>query len=213
MKQRGNSLHLAASRGKSYRVEACLAKGQDPNGTDHNGLTALYIACVHGYTGVAKTLLRAGAFVNALTPDGMLPIDAAVNGSYAGLVRELVWAGADLTSLDSAGYSLPLRAARDGKTTAVRELLGARVKVVDIVAQRSGKTALILASRGGHLEIVQGLLGAGADVLKGDRRGWTSLHFAAWKGHLGASLLSKVTRWFFLCVCSSLGFHLHRTLT
>lgn len=184
-RQRGDNLHLASRRGKTYRVEACLACRQDPNGVDERGQTALYIACVYGHVAVAKTLLRAGANVNSRTPDGHTPTDAAIEGGYSGLLRELMWAGANLTSLDAEGYSLPLRAARDGKTMAMRELLGAGVDIIDVVGRRSGKTALILAARGGHLEIVQGLLGAGADVLKGDKRGWTSLHFAAWKGHLG----------------------------
>lgn len=185
---RGDTLHLAASRGKVYRVGACLAKGHDPNGLDSLGHTPLYIACVHGHLACAKALLHGGAQVNMCTSKGISPVDAAVEGGHTGLLRELVWAGADLTSLDFRGYPLMLRIAGEGHAVAVRELLSAGVEMVDVVGERSGKTALILASRGGHLEVVQGLLGAGANVSRGDRRGWTSLHFAAWKGHLGELL-------------------------
>lgn len=44
--------------------------------------------------------------------------------------------------------------------------------------------AMCLASRKGHVEVVQLLLGAGASPSVADKRRWTPLHFAAWKGHL-----------------------------
>lgn len=96
MPSRGDSLHLAATRGKVYRVVACLGKEHDPDGLDRHGHTALYIACSRGHLNVAQTLLRAGANVNCRTPEGVSPLEAALEGGYSGLLRELVWAGADL---------------------------------------------------------------------------------------------------------------------
>lgn len=96
MPSRGDSLHLAATRGKVYRVAACLAKGHDPDGLDRHGRTALFIACMRGHLDVAQALLRAGADVNCRTPEGASPLEAALEGGYSGLLRELVWAGADL---------------------------------------------------------------------------------------------------------------------
>lgn len=87
--------------------------------------------------------------------------------------------------VDNGGLPPLLRAAQEGLTVAVRVLLGAPVINVNATATRSKKTALVLAARAGHLEAVELLLGAGADVSLGDRRDWTAMHFAAWKGHLG----------------------------
>lgn len=89
------------------------------------------------------------------------------------------------TFADPGGLPPLLRAATDGLAIAVRELLRAPRLDLNATAPRSGKTALVLASRAGHLEVVQMLLGAGADVSLGDAKGWTALHFAAWKGHMG----------------------------
>lgn len=50
-------------------------------------------------------------------------------------------------------YSVTLRAAGDGRIVAVREFLSAGVDFVNTAAERSKKTALILAARGGHLEV------------------------------------------------------------
>ena len=46
-----------------------------------------------------------------------------------------------------------------------------------------GKTALILAARNGHVEIVQALVDAGADIDLQSKSGSTALMFAASKGH------------------------------
>lgn len=50
-------------------------------------------------------------------------------------------------------YPVMLRAAGDGRAAAIREFLSAGVDFVGAAAERSGKTALILAARGGHLEV------------------------------------------------------------
>lgn len=116
MPTRGDSLHLAARRGKAYRVAACLAKDHDPNGLDERGRTALFIACMHGHVGVAMTLLRAGALVNLRTPEGESPLDVALQGGDSALLRELFWAGADL---DHTGISPAISICR----TAVGQVL------------------------------------------------------------------------------------------
>lgn len=48
-----------------------------------------------------------------------------------------------------------LRAAGDGRTAAILEFLSAGVEFVGASAEKTGKTALILAARGGHLEVCQ----------------------------------------------------------
>ena len=96
MPTRGDSLHLAALRGKPYRIAACLGRSHDPDILDDRGRTPLFIACSFGHVSAARTLLGAGANVDLRNPEGMSPLDAVLRAGYAELLRELVWAGADL---------------------------------------------------------------------------------------------------------------------
>jgi ankyrin repeat protein len=64
----------------------------------------------------------------------------------------------------------------------VRTLLDAGADVAK--AATDGWTALIRASREGHVECVRALLAAGADVAQVDENGWTSLMAASMKGHV-----------------------------
>lgn len=51
-------------------------------------------------------------------------------------------------------------------------------------ADRHGKTGLHIASTHGHYQMVEVLLGQGAEINATDRNGWTPLHCAAKAGRL-----------------------------
>lgn len=61
MPSRGDNLHLAASRGKTYRVAACLANDEDPNRLDARGTTPLTISIKGGHVEVCIVHIRAKA--------------------------------------------------------------------------------------------------------------------------------------------------------
>lgn len=51
-------------------------------------------------------------------------------------------------------------------------------------ADRYGKTGLHIAATHGHYQMVEVLLGQGAEINATDKNGWTPLHCAARAGHL-----------------------------
>ena len=83
-------------------------------------------------------------------------------------------------------------AAGKGDLPRVEALLAAGVSV-NAKRKDDGDTALIEASSNGHNEVVQALIGHGADVDAKSNGDWTALIWASWKGYLDVvqSLLAK----------------------
>lgn len=75
-----------------------------------------------------------------------------------------------------------LDAVEQGDVAIVRQELDTAHFDVD-VADEHGRTALIKASKHGHLDIVQLLIERGADVNARDNRGTNALYWASSKGH------------------------------
>ena len=95
-----------------------------------------------------------------------------------------------------------LRASSSGDTTRVRDLLE-NGHHADEAFPVIGTRPLMLASASGHVETVDALLDAGADIDAQDFTGWTALHAAAFNGdYATASLLvqrgarATETRWY-----------------
>jgi hypothetical protein len=87
--------------------------------------------------------------------------------------------------LQAMGFEFTEKAFLDvvqrGKAEAVELFLQAGMS--PDVADAQGRTALILAAKGGYLLVVQKLIRAGAHVNARDRDGGTALIWAAWGGH------------------------------
>ena len=81
-----------------------------------------------------------------------------------------------------------LSLALNGRTVEVLAAVDLDVGLVNRVGQ-GGYTLLIMASRGGHVDLIQGLLERKADIHARIVNGWDSVMYAAFFGHLPALTL------------------------
>jgi ankyrin repeat protein len=205
------ALILAARNNQRSCVEQLLegkadTKGAVPEGitggTEEAGCTALHTASRMGYTEVVRVLVNHEAALNAQMKDGATPLILAAHNQQLQVVAALLNLGADKELRDEAGYTALLRAAARGAGDVTQALVAAKGDVHATLGDRT--SALHLASRSGHAEVVAALLphlespdGGPADAA--DRDGSvaelslaptsTPLHLAAEKGHSSVVML------------------------
>ncbi|MBL8750785.1 MAG: ankyrin repeat domain-containing protein [Planctomycetes bacterium] len=198
-------LHVAARVGAAGIVAALVAAGADPDARDTvRGRTPLLDASRLGHAAVVQALLAARA---ELVADPRRPeqdvLAAAIERGDAAIADALARAGAQVTprALELACY-------------------GGRRDLVDLCLRRGvalgSAPVLVVAARGGHVELLQWLVAQGADLAadgsealceaaNAGRAGavafllsvgvspayhnayrWTPLHFAAYQGDLAS---------------------------
>ena len=161
-----HSLLLCATTADCAKaVEFLLFIGTDPNCTSENGDTPLIIACRNESISIANMLLTAHANVNLQNKQGCtaLIVVCCAEVPNESLVRMLVQAGAEV-NIPSGEIQVSLP---DEEKAVVRTHM----------------TALMLAARRGHTNIVQYLLDEGADVNTLDASGSSALMYASYHGH------------------------------
>ncbi len=188
------ALMIAGMRINTETVLALLDAGADVNANANNGATALMMAGTPAgssrllgwrskrfqlgkdNTGTVRALLDAGADVNARDQGGVAPLMIYGARANRATVLALLDAGADVKAKDNNGMSALSYAAREGYADILRTLLdmGAHLNKGDNLDQ---PTALMAAAERGHTEIVNLLLGTGAEV------DYTALKQAAPGGH------------------------------
>ena len=145
-------------------MEFILFIGADPNCTSENGDTPINTACTNESISIANMFLTAHANVNLQNKQGhtaqtMVCHAAVLNES---LVRMLVQAGAEV---DIPSGEIQVKLPDEEKAVV-----------------RTHVTALMLAARRGHTNIVQYLLDEGADVNTLDAHGSSALMYASYRG-------------------------------
>src|SRR5687767_2662581 len=155
----------AAMRGDTARVRMLLKQGEDVNGAQGDGMTALHWAATRGDASQVTMLVYAGARVEAVTRNGnYTPLHLAARGGRAAAVQALLKAGANAKAAISAGGATPLHfSAGIGSTESITALLDAGAEV-DVRETAFGQTPLMWAANYDRVDAVKLLLARGANI-------------------------------------------------
>lgn len=126
-------LFLASTHSYSARMtELLLRRGADPNSTDRDGLTPLYLVANTYWPDVLETLIKGGANVNFRAPDGSTPLHSAARNTdpETRAIRMLVKHGAAINAQDNRGFT-PLHEAVD------QTIPTAAITLLDLGADRA----------------------------------------------------------------------------
>lgn len=181
----GRSPLLVAARAGHHEVVGLLAQaGADLYSTIHGdprlrGVNAVYLAAQQGHRAVIERLAEImkrraapkadmASYFDARLVQGFTPLLAAVHRpgvDDAQMVRLLISLGADPRH-SRDGWTYPVHiAAKLGKTATLQALLEASENDAGLLGARDvyGKTPVLLAAEGNHLEAAKILLALGAD--------------------------------------------------
>jgi ankyrin repeat protein len=173
-------LQLAAINGNAALLSLLIAAGADPRlPLSVNGDTALMLAARTGVPEAVQVLLDAGVDNNASEVwGGTTALMWAATEGHTAVVRQLLEAGA---AADAASHFVPLDTARGFEGSSPRPRLP---EETGPIYHASGEmTALMFAAREGHLDTVQALTEAGADLDARAGDGKDALSLAIFNGN------------------------------
>lgn len=173
-------LHLALSNQGLRSVEAVgelLVAGADPSRAAKDGYTPLMSAAESGMLDKVSLILSEKVDVNAVTADGRTALTVAASRAKPELVRRLLASGAKAEPEE--GQVTPLaESIRAGSPESAKLLIEAGAKLNR--PDTDGRTPLTLAVLAGQDELLEMLLGQGADPnARNAKDGTTALMWAA----------------------------------
>jgi ankyrin len=174
------ALMAAAQSGQPEATAKLIGGGASPDLTDRSGQTALAYAARRGDAETVAVLLAAGARAERSSEQGVSVLMEAARGGSVAVLDRLLNAGADPRSVTAEGQTL-LHFAAASSPAMVRRVLTLELDVD--VADARGVTPAMRAARGGHLESLQLLVAAGANLALVDAQGQTAFDHARRKKH------------------------------
>ncbi|XP_067653153.1 uncharacterized protein [Haliotis asinina] len=143
----------------------------------------LYDASRDGDLERVKRILAEGHVDINYRRDSMTPVMAAAWKGHSDVVEFLVGRGADVSLVDRGGYNVLHWACAGGHLETVKLIVS--MNVVDINSRgKYSRTPVMRAAWKGHSDVVQFLVGRGADMSLVDRGGNNVLYFACAGGDL-----------------------------
>jgi ankyrin repeat protein len=154
----------AAMTADAAAVRALLTAGEDVNGAQGDGMTALHWAARRGDADMVRMLIAAGGNLRATTRLGSYtPLLLASQGGHAAAIHALIAAGGDVKGTTAAGVTALMLASASGQVPAVASLIehGADVNATE---PTRGQTALMFAAAHRRSDVVRALIAAKADI-------------------------------------------------
>lgn len=178
----GDSRLVDAAKNQDIKtVRALVAQHVDVNARSDDGSTALLWAAHLNDLDTADLLLHAGADANLANEFRMTPLSQACTNGNDAFVRLLLKSGANPNTAIATGETPLMTCARSGSVDAVKRLVeyGAAIEARE---PDQHQTALMWAAAEHHLNVVQALIDAHADLKAHSKAGFTAIHFAARQG-------------------------------
>ena len=184
---RYSGLHAAAHRGDITEIERLVAGKHDINATDGYGRTPLHVAAHARKAEAVRVLMRAGAKHHLLERDRYDAVTIAAVANDEETLRVLLSLGASAKLVTSRydGTAL-IAAAHLGHHGIVKQLIaaGAPLDHVNNLHWTALIEAIVLGDGGPrHIDTLQALVDAGANLQISDRNGNTPLRLAKMRGY------------------------------
>jgi ankyrin repeat protein len=181
------ALMEASIMGHQKVVEFLLEKGAEVNAAASSEVTALWLAASEGRVEVMTTLLAKDADATNARVDGITALMTASVGGFSDAVKLLLDHGADPTVTDNDGLTPLMNAAENGTVATLTLLVDhANDPAYINLMSNTGFSPLIIAAAHGHVDAVEYLVGAAADVNAVHDNKVTALMYAAASGHVDA---------------------------
>ncbi|KAI8906028.1 hypothetical protein EDD86DRAFT_211356 [Gorgonomyces haynaldii] len=174
-------LHESVIAGRLDLVQLFVKNGASTKAIDLYGKTPLHYCCFHGHLHICEYLLSLKVELDPLDHDGNTPLIQAISSGYTQICVALVNAGVNINAI-TPHSSIPLCLSCDlGNDQIVSLLLQ---KQAHVIPTSEGMYPIHLASRRGHVKILQQLIDNGHDIeIKDNFYSWTPLFFSSQEGH------------------------------
>lgn len=165
-------LTIAVSNDDLQQVRDLISRGEDVNGKEEDGTTAIFAAVDNGNVAMVQMLLDAGAKVNVRDEGKRTPLMMLDQDTPVEIVELVLKYGAKINRASTDGNTALMRAAYQSRPEVVKALVdaGANLDAQD----EDGMTALMFAADEDNLETARILVLAGANVNLKDKDGDTA---------------------------------------
>ena len=151
------AFHVAVFRGDVPIVRQFIKAGIQIDVPNHNGWSAVHIACNNNYTALVKLLAGSACKLNTTEPEtGMTPLVIAAKQGYVGIVTMLLDIGVELDYQDDKGVTALQSACGQGRYDILSLLLEQGASCTK--RTMAGDTALTLAIKANFQDVVSRLL-------------------------------------------------------